>query len=168
MQEDGDTMVPSPWRLLQPVKRTGEQAHEVRMLGVDKTNGLLTEHLLGKVTVQEGVGDIQLMHMPDSRDRQLKHGADRARFHKWSESVGEVYARALPKSTNHPSSLVALKRTIRAGLVVEHPLASDDIGMTGSRNKMPRAVALQGVKLFLHRYEPVEIPKGSASRGGDG
>ena len=112
------------------------------MLGVDETSRLLTEHLLGEMAVQEGVGDIQLVHRPGTRDRQLKHGANRARFHNRGEGVGEVHARALPKTTNHPLSLVALERTARASLMAKHPLARDDVGTEGSRNKLPRAVAL--------------------------
>ena len=135
-------LVPSPRRLLQPVKRAGEQAHKVGVLGVDEASGLLTEHLLGEMAMQEGVGDIQLVHRPGTRDRQLKHGANHARFHNRGESVGEVHARALPKTTNHPSSLVALERTVWASLVAKHPLARDDVGTRGSRNKMPHAVAL--------------------------
>ena len=137
------------------------------MLDVEETSGLLIEHLLGKMTMQEGVGDIQLVHRPGARDRQLKNDANRARFDNRGEGVGEVHARALPKTTNHAPSLVALKRTAWACLVAKHPLAGDGIGMRGSRNKMPRAVALQCIKLLPHHHEPMRIPKGGASRGGD-
>ena len=74
---------------------------------------------------------------------------------------------ALAKDAHDPSRLVALEGTIGASLVVEDPLASDDIGTGWPRDKLPRTVALQGVKLLTHRSEPVRIPKGCASGGGE-
>ena len=46
LQEGDDALVPGSRCLLQPVKRTGEQAHMIWMRGDDEAGGLLTEHLL--------------------------------------------------------------------------------------------------------------------------
>lgn len=140
----------------------------IRMLGVDETGGLLTVHLLCKVPMQKGVGNVQLMHRPSARDRQPKDGADRARFYNRGESVGEVHIGTLAKSANHPTSFVALERTARMCLVAEHPLATDDVSMGRPRNKMPHTVALQRVELLPHRRKPMRIAKGCASGGGNG
>ena len=106
----------------------GEQAHKVSVLSVDEASGLLTVHPLGKMAVQEGIGYIQLMHRLGARDRQLEHNEDRAWFNNWGEGVSEVHARALPKTTNYPLSLVAPERIVRASLVAKHPVARDDVG----------------------------------------
>ena len=135
----------------------------IRLCGVDEAGGLFTEHLLGEVAVQEGVGDVQLMHGPSSGDGQLKHGVDRARFNNRSKSVGEVHARTLPKASNHPASFVALESAIRSSLVTKDPLARDNIGMGWPRNELPGTVPLERIKLFLHRSEPMRIPKGGSS-----
>ena len=135
----------------------------VRMCGVDKAGGLLTEHLLGEVAMQEGIGDVQLMHGPSSGDGQLKHGADRARFNNRSKSVGEVHARTLPKASNHPASFVALESPVGTSLMPKDPLARDDVGTRWPRDKLPGAVPLERIELFLHRSEPMRVPKGGSS-----
>ena len=135
----------------------------VWMRGVDEACGLLTEHLLSKVAVQEGVGNVQLMHGPGSGDGQLKHGADRARFDNQGKSVGEVHARALPKAPKHPTNFVALESVVRTSLVPKDPLARDDVGTRWPRDKLPGAVPLKRIELFLHRSEPMRVPKGGSS-----
>ena len=50
-------------------------------------------------------------------------------------------------------------------LVLEHPLPSNDVGVPGAGNKLPRPVAQQGVKLLLHRSHPERVTK-SGSDGG--
>ena len=140
----------------------------VRKGGVDETSRLLTEHLLGKMSMQESIGYIELVNWPGARGSELENGANRARFYNRGEGVGEVHAGALAKATHHPACLIALKRTVRASLVAKDPLASDNIGMRRSRDKLPRAVTLQGVELLSHGGKPVRIPKGCASGGGQG
>ena len=114
----------------------------IRLSGVDEADGLLTVDLLGEMAMKERVGDVHLVDGPCAGDRQLEDSADSAWFDNRGEGVGEVHARPLLKTTNHPSSLVVLERTVRASLVAKHPLARDDVGTRGSRNKLPCAVAL--------------------------
>ena len=45
----------------------------------------------------------------------------------------------------------------------ENPFASDDVGVRGPRNKLPGAVPLKSIELFLHRGKPVRITKGYVS-----
>ena len=151
LKEGRDPLVPGPRRLLQPVERTGEQAHVVRMVGVDETSRLLTEHLLVEVTMQKSIGHVKLVNGPGARNSELENSANRARFDNRGEGVGEVHAGTLAKAAHHPTRLVALKGTVGASLVAQDPLASDDVGTRRPRNKLPRTVALQGVKLLTHR-----------------
>ena len=58
LKKGRDPLVPGPRCLLQPVERTGEQAHMIRILGVDETGGLLTVHLLCKLLMQKCVGNV--------------------------------------------------------------------------------------------------------------
>ena len=105
------------------------------------------------------------MHRSGARDRELKDRANRARFDNRGERVGEVDTGVLPKSTDHPPSLIALERPIRASLMPEDPLARDDVGMGWPRDKLPGAVAHQRIELLLHRREPMRIVKcGSSGR----
>ena len=138
----------------------------IRKGGVDEAGRLLTEHLLGEMSMQESIGYIELVNWPGARGSELKNGANRARFDDRGEGVGEVHASTLAKAAYNPARLVALKRTVRASLVSKDPLARDDIGMRRARDKLPRAVALQGIELLAHGGKPVRIPKGGASGGG--
>ena len=163
LKEPGDTLVPGARCLLETVERPGHQAHMARMRGIDETDGLLTINLLLKMVVKEGVGDIHLMNWPASGHRKLEDGADRARFDNRCKRLSEVNSSALSKTMNHPTILVALKCTIRAGLVAKDPLACDDIGARRPGNQCPGTVPLKSVELFLHRGKPVRITKGCAS-----
>ena len=126
----------------------------IRVGGVDEAGGLLAKHLLLKVAMEEGVGDIHLVDRPAARHSELEHGANRPGLDNRGECVGEVDAGTLAKATYDPTRLVALESAVRMELVLEDPLPGDDVGVTGSRNKLPRLVALQGVELLLHGCEP--------------
>ena len=47
---------------------------------VDEAGGLLAEHLLGEMSMQESIGDIELVNRPGARGGELENGANRARF----------------------------------------------------------------------------------------
>ena len=128
LEEGRDPLVPGPRCLLQPVERTGEQAHMVRIVGVDETSRLLTEHLLVEMAMQESIRHIDLVDRPSARNSKLENSANHARFDNRGKGVGEVHAGALAKTAHHPTRLVALERTVRVSLVAEDPLASDGIG----------------------------------------
>ena len=134
---------------------------------MDETGGLLTINLLLKMAMEEGVGDIHLMNWPASGNRKLEDGADRARFNNRGKRLGEVNSSALSETTNHPASLVALKCTVRAGLVAKDPHAGDDIGARRPGNQCPGTVPLKSVEFFLRRHKPVRITKGCASERRD-
>ena len=80
LKEGRDPLVPGPRRLLQPIERTGEQAHVVQIGGVDETSRLLTEHLLVEMTMQESIRHVELVNRPSARNSRLENSADRARF----------------------------------------------------------------------------------------
>ena len=126
----------------------------IRMSGIDEAGGLLAEHLLLKVTMEEGVGDVHLVNRPAARHSELKNGADGPGLDNWGEGLGEVDAGALAKTTNNPARLVPIESSIRMKLVLEDPLPGDDVGMARSRDELPCLVALQGVTLILHGREP--------------
>lgn len=121
---------------------------------INKSRRLLTENLLLKVTMEEGVRDIHLVYRPGTRDRKLEDGEDRARLEDRSESVSEVDASTLAEAVNNPTHLVANEGTIRTELVLEDPLPGNHISVLGSGNKLPSPIPLQCVKLLLHPSHP--------------
>ena len=73
-----------------------------RIVGVDETTRLLTEHLLVKMTMQESIRHIELVDWPGTRNSKLEDSADRARFDNRGEGVGEVHAGTLAEAAQHP------------------------------------------------------------------
>ena len=72
MKKRCDALVPGARGLLQPVQRAREQAHPIRVVGINKPSGLLAEDLLLKMAVEEGFGDVQLVNRPGVRDREVE------------------------------------------------------------------------------------------------
>ena len=109
------------------------------------------------MAVEEGIGDIHLMNWPASGHCKLENGADHARFDNRCKRLSEVNAGTLPKPMDHLASLVALKCTIRAGLITTDTLAADNVGTRRLGNQCPTTVPLKSVELFLHCSKPVRI-----------
>jgi hypothetical protein len=157
MKKHRHALVSGAWCLLQYVQGAGEQAHTVGILGIDEPGGLLAVHLFGEMDMEEGVGDVHLVHRPSSGGGKVQNNPDRARFDNRSERIRQVDAGALAEALDHPARLVALECTIGVQLVLEHPLASDDVGAKRARNELPSLVPLQSIKLFLHSCTPLRI-----------
>jgi hypothetical protein len=78
-----------------------------------------------------------------------------------------VHPGALSEPPNDPTSFVPVKRAIHLELVLEDPLAGDDISPRRSRNQAPRAVRQQGLVLLLNSVTPVGVRECAMDRGRD-
>jgi hypothetical protein len=114
----------------------------IRMSRIDESGGLLTEHLLLKVTMEKSIRDIHLVHWPAARNRKLENSKNGAGFDNRSKGVMEVDTFTLSETANHPACLVTIKSAIWMKLMLEDPLPSNDIGMSRTRNELPCVVAL--------------------------
>jgi hypothetical protein len=47
------------------------------MLGVDEPGGLLTVHLFGEMSMEEGIGDVHLVHWPSLVSRDVQNSPER-------------------------------------------------------------------------------------------
>jgi hypothetical protein len=112
------------------------------MSRIDEPGGLLTEHLLLKMTMEKSIRDIHLVHWPAARDCKLENGKNGAGFDNRSKGVMEVGTFTLPETVNHPARLVMIKSAIWMKLMLEDPLFGNDIGMSGMQNELPCVVAL--------------------------
>jgi hypothetical protein len=61
-------------------------------------------------------------------------------------------------------SLIPVYGAVRIEFVLENPLAGDDVGANGTRNKIPGVVGDQDSKLHFHGAIPVWIHEGGADR----
>jgi hypothetical protein len=137
------------------------------MSRIDEPDGLLTEHLLLKMTMKKSIRDIHLVHWPAARDRKLENGKNGVGFDNRSKGVMEVDTFTLPETANHPARLVTIKSAIWMKFMLEDPLPSNDIGMSGTWNELPCVVALQGIELLLHSGKPRGVAKRRPGRGGE-
>ena len=132
---------------------------------INEPGGLLAEDLLLEVTMEEGVGDIHLVHRPSTGDRKVENRAYRAGLDDRSKGVGEVDASTLSEATNDPACFVEIKGTIRTELVFKDPLPGNHVDVPGTGNKLPCPVAQQGIKLLLHRSHPDWVTKSGSNEG---
>lgn len=66
---------PGAGRLLEAIEGFDEQTHMVGAARVDETYRLVTVHTFGKLTMQECVLDVELVHRPLTSGGKMKHGA---------------------------------------------------------------------------------------------
>lgn len=127
-----------------------------------------TVNCLRERLVKEGIFHIQPVNGPSTGESQRQDSVDGGRLDDGAESLTESMpvARAFGKiaknptrlvaqTAKHPTRLVAINCAIRLELVLEYPLAGDDVGMWWSRDQIPRFVLQEGVVLFLHSCPPI-------------
>jgi hypothetical protein len=76
-----------------------------------------------KQAMEKGVLDIELMDYTMARDCKRKHSTNSSRLDNGTECLTKINPGALRVTTNHPSGLVALERTVWVVFDLEHPLA---------------------------------------------
>jgi hypothetical protein len=76
---------------------------------IDKTNRLLAEHTFLEMSMEEGVGHVQLLRGPAARRGDGEHSADSGWLDHGSECFTKVDAGALSEATHDPSSFVMLQ-----------------------------------------------------------
>lgn len=112
----------------------------IRCRGVDKARWLLAVDGLVEVAMEERVLDIQLVDKPVTRGGEAGDDADRCWFDDWAERLVVVDAGALGVAAHDPMGLVTSKGAIGVVLVLEDPLASNDVDARWSRNKGPGTI----------------------------
>jgi hypothetical protein len=71
-----------------------------------------------------------------------------------SKNLIIISAWLLLKTTSNKTTLIALKRTIRASLNLIDPLTSDQMNTWGTRHRIPHASLLKSSNLLSHRVLP--------------
>jgi hypothetical protein len=72
----------------------------------------------------------------------------------------------LGEDAKNPTSLVPLQCTIGVELVLEDPLAGDDVGVNRTRDKISNIVGDQSSIFFLHDTVPGRVSEGGMDGGG--
>jgi len=130
----GKTLEPSTRSLLKTIEGTTQPTNHPIQNEVPWT--WLHIDFLTVLAIEEGVLDIQLGNQPLTNRSNCKKSPDSSHVRDRSEGLLIVTTLLLLEATRHKTSLVALKRAIRAGLYLVHPLASDRSDVRWQRNKI--------------------------------
>lgn len=87
--------------------------------------------------------------MPVIGNGKSEHSTNGGRLDDGAEGLIVIDFRPPCEATKDPSCLVSVKGVIGVKLVLENPFASDNVGVAGLRNKLPRAVGLERGEFFL-------------------
>jgi len=115
--------------------------------------------------MEECILDVKLMDRPVVGESQTENSADSGWLHNRTERLIKIHTRTLSKSTENPSSFIAVKSTIRVELVSKNPFTSHNIGMRRPWYQSPGVVGNQSLKLLLHSTTPIRISESTANRG---
>jgi hypothetical protein len=133
---------------------------------INKSNRLAALDGLREGAMWECILHIELVNWLGAGDSQAEHGADRGWLDYRVECLIVVDTGLLGEATKNPASLVPVQGAIEIELVLENPLAGNDVGANGTRDKIPGIVGDQGSKLFFHVVMPVQIGEGGVDGGG--
>jgi hypothetical protein len=102
--------------------------------GVNEADRLRAVDGLGECAMEEGILDVKLAHGPTLGDSQSQHSPDSNRLDDGAEGLVVVHPGVLSEFPEDPTGFVPIKRAICLELVLEDPLAGDDVGPRRPRN----------------------------------
>ena len=112
--------------------------------------------------MEEGFLHVELVNNPPTGQSKREHCTDPGGLHHRAKGLVGVDAQALSEATKHPSSLLPLKGSINMELVLEDPLARDDVGVRRARYELPGVVLQKCLVFRFHCSPPIGIGKGAA------
>jgi len=117
--------------------------------------------------MKECIVDVKLVNRPITSKCQRQDCPDGSRLDNRAESLIKVNTRALSKSAEDPTSLIASERAIRMKLMTKYPFTRDEVDAGRSGNEVPSAISLESLKFLGHGGPPVGICKGATVRLGN-
>jgi hypothetical protein len=145
----GKMLKPSPRSLLKAIKgATKVTNHALR----DRILKWWTHvNILMQLTIKKGILHIKLRDGPSPNRSHDKKTVNSSHMSNRSKSLIIISTMLLLKTTSNKTSLISLKRTIRASLNLIYPLTSDRTNTWGTRHKIPRVSPLKGSNLLSHQ-----------------
>jgi hypothetical protein len=158
----GKTLKPSPRSMLKAIK-----------WAMKVTNHALRDiiprwwthvNILKQLTIKKDILHIKLRDGPSPNRSHGKKSVNSSHMSNRSKSLIIISTMLMLKTTNNKTSLISLKRTIRAGLNLIYLLTSDRTNTWGTGHKIPRASPLKGSNLLRHRVLTFRIKNSIAIR----
>jgi len=151
----GEPQVLHLGRLLEYVQGLLQEIDVVGSRRVDEARRLLNVDHLVQMAVKKGILHIQLMYRLGKRGGDTEDDPDGGRLDNRTEHLVVVNAVLLGEPTNDPSGFVTSQRAVSIILMLEDPLATDDIGMRWSRYETPGAIVHEHLVFFSHSCVPI-------------
>jgi hypothetical protein len=133
------------------------------MMRINISRWLQHIHVLFKESMEEGIVDVQLPHVPslchgEGEDNTYSGGLD-------DRAVGIIVVDAVPllEAFGDETRFVAIHSAIRSPLDLEHPAAVDDVEAAARGNKAPCTVPLESRELSIHCFFPARMPQSRCS-----
>jgi hypothetical protein len=108
-------------------------------------------NILTQLTIKKGILHIKLRDGSSPNRSHGKQSANSGHMSNMSKSLIIISIMLLLKTTSNRTSLISLKRTIRASLNLIYPITSDRTNTWGTGHKIPHVSPLKGSNLPSHR-----------------
>jgi hypothetical protein len=121
-------------------------------------------NILTQLTIKKDILHIKLRDRPLLNRSHNRKSANSDHMSNRSKSLIIITTLLLLKTMSNKTSLIALKRTIRASLNLINPLASDRTNTWGTWHKIPRASPLKSSNLLNHHMLSFQMKNNIAIR----
>jgi hypothetical protein len=115
---------------------------------------------LNQCVMEESILDVELLDQPIPGKSKGHDDVNYHGLHNGAESLVIIDIETLREPAKNPMGLVPLECPVGFELVLEDPLAYDNIGVTGVRNQVPSVVGHESSVFFLHSRPPMRIGEG--------
>jgi hypothetical protein len=158
----GKILKPSPMSLLKAIKGAMKVTnHALR----DRIPRWWTHvNILTQLTIKKIILHIKLGDGPSPNRSHGKKSVNSSHMSNKSKSLIIISTMLLLKTTSNKTSIISLKRTIRAGLNLIYPVTSDRTNTWGTWHKIPRDSPLKGSNLLSHCVLPFRMKNSNAIR----
>jgi hypothetical protein len=148
----GKALKPSPRSLLNAIKGAMKVTNHTLMNRI--CMWWTHVNVLTQLTITKGILHIKLRYGPLSDRSHNKKSVNSGHMSNMSKSFIIITTLLLLKTTSNKTSLIALKRIIKASLSPIDPLTSDRMNTWRIGHKIPHATLLKGSNLPGHRVLP--------------
>ena len=109
----------------------------MRMLRVVKAGSLIHINELMEITMEEGVGDVQLANMPVFADGKCQEEANSGDFNDYTKCFMIINSFLLVESFSNEAGFVPVRDIVKRGLDFIDPFTSNDSSIGGSWDEFP-------------------------------
>jgi hypothetical protein len=158
----GKTLKPSVRSLLKAIKEVTKVINHILRDRIHRWWAHVT--ILTQLTIKKDILHIKLRDEPLPNISHNKKSVNSGHMSNRSKSLIIIMTLLLLKITSNETSLITLKRTIRASLNLIDPLTSDQTNTWGTGHKIPHASPLKSSNLLSHRMLPFRMKNNIAIR----